>query len=299
MNHKLPLNNLNTFATAAEYLSFQEAASVLFVTPSAVSHQVRNLERLLGYKLFERLDKGICLTSEGAKLFGDIQAPFKQLQKASKKAVQHHAGDSLALSVAPVFATGWLLPRLNDFYAAHPEVRLSVVASSELANLNSGTFDASIRMGTGKWPDTLSYKLYSKNIVAIAHPNALAKTKQKLEPEQIVHFPRVSNASMPSMWTDWFLSAGITLAKESESSLQVESSAQVVAAVQSGGGIGLIDKKFFSTELASGLIVIASKHVHCTGDGYFLNHPDSNEISPALKAFKHWLFQEVEESEPL
>jgi LysR family glycine cleavage system transcriptional activator len=122
MQNRLPLNSLNCFAYAADHLSFQKAAEALYVTPSAVSHQIRNLEKVLGYKLFDRSDQGVKLTSLGENLFADIRNPIQQLQAASRRALRGLKDNSLAISVAPIFATGWLLPRLQNFYISYPEI---------------------------------------------------------------------------------------------------------------------------------------------------------------------------------
>ena len=144
MRARLSFQNLNTFATAAEVLSFQEAAELLHVTPSAVSHQIRSLEASLGYPLFERLDKRVRLTNRGRQLFLEIREPLKQLHQASRNALHGSEDNALALSVAPVFATRWLLPRLKNFRARYPEISLSVIAAAGLVDFRSDPFDAAI-----------------------------------------------------------------------------------------------------------------------------------------------------------
>ena len=173
MRARLSFQNLNTFATAAEVLSFQEAAELLHVTPSAVSHQIRSLEASLGYPLFERLDKRVRLTNRGRQLFLEIREPLKQLHQASRNALHGSEDNALALSVAPVFATRWLLPRLKNFRARYPEISLSVIAAAGLVDFRSDPFDAAIRMGNGHWPDTVSKRLFGKRIVAVCHPNLI------------------------------------------------------------------------------------------------------------------------------
>lgn len=289
MQNRLPLNNLNTFAAAAEHASFQAAADALFVTPSAVSHQVRNLEKILGYKLFSRVDKGVRLSPLGEKLFADIRIPIRQLHEASRKALRGMADNSLALSVAPVFATGWLLPRLKDFYLRHPEINLSVIATTDLVDFNADPFDASIRMGTGGWKDTNSVRLFNSEFVAICHPALLQQNHGLFTAAELSHALLIQNSSMPGLWKAWFKSAKIEAPYSKGNRLQVQSSAQVVEAIQSRDSIGLVDRSFISQDIDSGRLVIASDHVLHGEDGYFLTFPLRTEKLPALQHFEDWL----------
>ena len=289
MSQRLPLNNLSTFAAAAEHLSFQKAAESLYVTPSAVSHQVRNLEKLLGYKLFERIDKGVRLTQEGRRLFVDIQHPLKQIDAASRKALRGNDDNTLSLSVAPVFATGWLLPRLKGFYAAYPDIRLSVIATTDMIDFKTDPFDASIRMGRGQWEDANAVSLLGREIVAVCLPSLLARYGGMLSVEQIMRSPLIQNASMPDLWNEWCFSAGVTASSLQGGEIQVQNTAQVVEAVQSGEAIGLVDKNFFLQDLASGRLTLACDHVLQEGDGYYLVYPDSVESLPSLMSFRDWM----------
>lgn len=289
MQNRLPLNNLNTFAAAAENLSFQKAAESLYVTPSAVSHQVRNLEQILGYKLFDRLDKKVKLTAQGERLFNDIRTPIKQLHEAGRRAFRGLEDNALALSVAPVFVTGWLLPRLKDFYACHPDINLSVIATTDMIDFDSDPFDASIRMGTGEWEDLLSYRLFNREIVAVCHPSMLEANKQLFTPLEISDHSLVSNSSMPGLWTEWFQSANINIPDGTGVKLQVQNSAQVVEVLQTADSIGLIDRNFIKSDIKSGRLAIACDHVLQGDNGYYLTAPKSAGILPSFQAFKDWL----------
>ncbi len=289
MQNRLPLNNLNTFAAAAEYLSFQKAAESLYVTPSAVSHQVRNLEQILGYKLFDRLDKRVKLTAHGERLFNDIRAPIKQLHEAGRKAFRGLEDNALALSVAPVFVTGWLLPRLKDFYACHPDINLSVIATTDMIDFDSDPFDASIRMGIGDWKNLLSYRLFNREIVSVCHPSMLEHNKKLFTPLEISKHSLVSNSSMPGLWEEWFQSAKIEIPDGTGVKLQVQNSAQVVEVLQTADSIGLIDRNFIKNDIKSGRLAIACEHVLQGDNGYYLTAPKSAEELPSFQAFKDWL----------
>ncbi len=289
MQTRLPLNNLNTFAAAAEQLSFQLAAEVLYVTPSAVSHQIRNLESILGYPLFDRLDKRVRLTPQGERLFADIRAPLKELHQASRRALRGLQDNSLALSVAPVIATGWLLPRLKDFYARNPDINLSVIATTELVDVSSDPFDASIRMGLGDWENTLSYRLFNREIVAVCHPAMLDAHPGLFSVTELGQAARIQNASLPTLWNEWFESAGIEAPAKKTIHLQVQNSAQMIEVLQSADCVGLVDRNFIANDIRSGRLAIACDHVLADEVGYFLTAPQISQSLPSLQSFRDWL----------
>lgn len=83
--YKLPsLKLLITFESAARHLSFKEAANELYVTPSAVSHQVRSLENSLNITLFKRFNRSIELTKEGESFFQDIAHAIRTIHTATE-----------------------------------------------------------------------------------------------------------------------------------------------------------------------------------------------------------------------
>ena len=294
MQSRLPLNSLNTFAAAAERLSFQEAAEALFVTPSAVSHQIRHLEGLLGYPLFERLDKRVKLTTRGERLYDDIRQPIAQLQEASRKALRGVDDNTLAISVAPMFATGWLLPRLREFHRDHADINLSVVVATELVNFGSDPFDAAIRMGKGLWPDLQVHHLFDSEIVAVCRPGLLQHRQTLLSPEEIANSELIQNTFIPGLWSEWFASAGLKPDGKQRMQVGVQGSAQVIEAVQSSDAFGLIDKNFIDNDIKSGRLMVASDHVLHSEQAYYLTYPDVSIGLPALQRFEAWLQEKIE-----
>ncbi|MEH6473608.1 MAG: LysR substrate-binding domain-containing protein [Halopseudomonas sp.] len=295
MQPKLPLNNLNTFASAAEFCSFQIAAEHLHVTPSAVSHQIRNLEQLLGYKLFERLDKRVRLTVRGERLFETIRLPFQDIHQAIDQALKSFDGNSLSLSVAPAFATRWLLPRLDRFYAKHPEINLSLTATTDLVNFRRDSIDAAIRLGSGDWPGAESLKLFDTELVAVCRPSLIEQNQGLFTLEQLSRQALVHNATMGQVWESWFRSAGMALSGPLPG-LSVQNSAQGLEAVQSGERICLIDRPLVKDELASGKLATASLHSYSGGLAYYLVCANESSTYPPLQTFKQWLLAIVKSS---
>ncbi|MGB3725458.1 MAG: LysR substrate-binding domain-containing protein [Glaciecola sp.] len=293
MKSKLPLNHLNTFYYAAEYGSFQVAAEHLFVSASAVSHQIRNLESTLGYKLFNRLDKAISLSSEGEALFADIKLPIEKLHNASRKALQIHNHHSLAISVAPIFATAWLLPRLRDFYQHSPDIHLQVIASFDLVDFDTDPFDAAIRLGKPIATNHVALPLFPANYVVVCHPSYFNNSSNKLSPKQILSASLVQNSAMPKLWSQWFSSADITQRYQQSVALEVPSTAQVIDALQSGDCVGIIDKQFIQKDVDLGRLTIACEHVYGSDNWYTLLAPESITQQAHYLQFAQWLKKQI------
>ncbi len=295
MKPRLPLNNLNTFAAAAEHLSFQAAARDLHVTPSAVSHQVRNLEGLLGYTLFDRIDKGVRLTARGRELFDRIHEPLRHLQEAAEAALRAQDDRTLTVSAAPVFATRWLIPRLGSYRREHPDISLSVIATTDLLEFRANNIDCAIRIGPGDWTNANTELLFRPRIAAVC-AHALVEGRDKLfDVEELRTQKRVENLGMPGLWDRWFASAGVQVPKQ-KAALQVQSAAQVLESLQADDCVGLFDLNLIKPEIDDGQIRLACHHIFEEGDGYYFVLPTDRDISPAENDFRDWVRDQVEKA---
>jgi len=116
-----PLSSLRAFEAVARRLSFSRAAEDLHVTPGAVSQQIRFLEELLGESLFERTKRSVVLTEVGMQMLPDVQLGLEILSRAMNSMTAPRDGKTLTISVAPSFASKWLLPRLSEFSNQYPD----------------------------------------------------------------------------------------------------------------------------------------------------------------------------------
>jgi LysR family glycine cleavage system transcriptional activator len=113
--HPAPLNALRAFEAAARHLSFQAAAAELFVTPAAISHQVKRLEDHLGARLFHRGHRSVELSETGTALAASLREVFAQLDLALNRATAPGIAQ-LRVSTLESFAAKWLAPRLHRFH---------------------------------------------------------------------------------------------------------------------------------------------------------------------------------------
>ncbi len=129
-----PLNALRAFELVARLGSFKAAAEAMFVTQSAVSHQIRNVEEALGKPLFEREGNRTRLLPHGAELARQLSVSLAEIDAACERA--RNASQALVIAAIPSVAMCWLIPRLNRFRAAHPQIEIRIVYAMHGRDIN-------------------------------------------------------------------------------------------------------------------------------------------------------------------
>jgi len=209
----VPLNALRTFEAAARSLSFQEAATELFVTPAAVSHQIKRLEAYLGTPLFVRGHRAIALTDEGELLAGSLGEVFGLLDVAVDRALAPHSAD-LRVSTVESFAAKWLAPRLHRFHREFPEVRVRIETGDQPADLARGGVDVAIRYGAGRYTGVRVEHLMEAPAFPVCAPGLPALLRRRLlRPADLRHFVLLHDESASARpgvpdWAAWLAAAG-------------------------------------------------------------------------------------------
>ena len=203
---KIPLTSLRIFEAAARWRSFQAAATEVNLTPSAVSHAIRKMEEALGVVLFERVGRGVCLSSEGQTLMGYTERAFAEIQRGLE-AVTPRAPRLLRLHSAPSFAAQWLLPRLRRFFAQCPDIELRVSASIDYARFDTGEFDADIMYGLPLQEGLAVLPLKEELVTPLCAPH-IAETIES--PIDLLRHSLIQSDYKQVRWPAWFARNGIT-----------------------------------------------------------------------------------------
>lgn len=164
----LPLHSLRAFDAAGRHGSFKVAANLLHVTPSAISHQIADLERYLGVRLFERRAGKVRLTASGEQLLADIAAPFEQLRAASARLRIAGQPSTVRLSANPFFADEVLTPALAAFAQQFPALTVHIESTEELRDPRDGRIDFCIRFAGSQEPGLASELLYPVEAMIVA-----------------------------------------------------------------------------------------------------------------------------------
>src|SRR5271155_3983663 len=204
----LPLNALRAFDAAARRLSFAGAAEELGVTPSAVSQQIRGLEKRLGRPLFERLNRAMKLTEAGEQLALPLSGLFLEMSDLVE-AARSQRTSRLEVSALPSFAAKWLAPRIARFQSAHTDSRIRIAGSDQLVDFNRQKIDVGIRYGSGDYPGLFVERLTKVSAFPVCSPEFAARTRgQDLSKLPLIHDENSLRAAGLPTWNAWFAANG-------------------------------------------------------------------------------------------
>ena len=281
---------LQAFELAARSGSFKAAAETLHITASAVSHRIAGLEKTLGERLFERGPRGVTLSATGRLLASTTGRAFGDLARALAR--QGAGSQRLRVSAVPIFATHWLLPRLGQFLAAHPNIELQVEASPRLADMETGLVDVALRYGDGAWPDVAAEQVMRLNTVAVASP-ALVRRLRLRKAADVLKAPLVRVSPFGASWPGWAEGAGLDPAPfERQQGLQVDGMGAALRAASHGLGVALAFDPLIDSEIASGALVQVGPKVPARGQVWFVCRPREKNL-PAIRALRRWLLVEL------
>ncbi len=292
-----PLNALRAFEAAGRHLSITRAAKELHVTPAAVSHQVRALEEWLEVKLFRRDGNTLLLTDAGQTLLPKLRAGFSEFNGAIAELRDHDVRGALVLSVAPVFAAKWLIPRLAKFHAANPEIDVRVSATLALADFESDGIDAAIRVGRGRYPGLRADRLFGEELVPMCSPTLLAgahslEVPQDLAHHALLHFDWPDAESIIPGWSTWLDAFDIQGVDPRPGPRFTQPDYAMQAAID-GAGVVLGWRSLARADLESNRLVIPFDLPIPTDVAFHLVYPEVSKNRRKLCTFREWLLAEV------
>jgi DNA-binding transcriptional LysR family regulator len=244
-----PIQCLLTFETLARLRSVTQASEELHVTPSAVSHRVRQLEEIIGTKLFGRAD--FSLTVEGSEYLAHVREGLAILQKFPSSAAMP-GKRKLRLAVTPTFARSLLLPRLRQFTEAYPEIDLTLQVSIPLLDVVAEDADLIVRFGVGRYSD-LEYLCLAKDEVTPLASPAFVREHGPFETAQDMDgVPLLRSPLEP--WRTWFAANGLDWPEPVEGS-QFNDIGLMCDAAAGGMGVALVRVKLGAPWMEAGSLV--------------------------------------------
>jgi LysR family glycine cleavage system transcriptional activator len=270
----------------------QRAAHELNVTPSAVSQQVQNLERWVGFPLLERRARQLQPTAQGRAYLAAISAAFDQIAAATAELSEGRVPRTICITCTPGFAVQWLVPRLQQFQDQHPEVDVRIDASTRLLDLRTEDVDLAVRHGNGRYPGLVSEKLLDDDLIPVGSPRLLTGRGRVRKPADILQH-RLLHIETRDDWRLWFAAEGIEVDWR-RGPLLIDTAIGVQAAV-AGKGIALARRSLIGDELASGRLVAPLPQGLSKGMAYHLVYLPENMTQPAVRAFRAWLLEAIRE----
>ncbi len=296
-----PLNALRAFEATARHLSFSKAAEELHVTPAALSHQIRGLEDLLGLKLFIRRARSIELTEAARLIHPAIRTGFESLRVAIDQLDQGRKDRVLVVSSTPGLTAKWLVPRLYRFLTEHPDIDTRITASVGYANFITDGVDIGIRLTSGAHPDLYVEKLSDEWLLPLCSPRLLEADPPLRSPADLPRFNLIQ-IDLPGVvptWEDWMQMAGIE-GIDTRRGLRLNVADHALDAASEGAGVVLGYKVVASHDIGLGRLVAPfGPEIPVPGRSYFFVCPKGDEKRPAIKAFRDWVFAEIQETAAL
>lgn len=286
-----PLNSLRSFEAAARLGSFQAAARELFVTPSAVSHQIKSLEAFLEVELFIRQTRRIELTSAGKEYLRSVARALNDLEKATAKLTATHNSGELHLAVAPAFLTRWVLPRISRFYDQYPNIELDIAASVDRIDFAHSETDMAVYFGDGQWDDVTLLHLKDVALVPVCSPDLLAEHAIQ-QPADLAQFTLLHVTERPDEWPAWFAAVGTDF-RETRKGQHFSSGLLTAQAAASGLGVALTDLSLVSDEFQAGRLVVAWPTQLKLGKALYLVYQKDRPMSFAMRQFHDWIMAEM------
>ena len=285
-----PLNALRAYETSARHLSFVKASEELSVTPAAVSHQVKKLEEYLGLPLFRRRSRGLLLTESGQVLLTELREVFLRLDKAMERVIDSDSRGTVTLSVAPTFATMWLIPRLQKFYALQPDIDVRISTSLGLVDFQRDDYDAAIRLGSGQWFGLETIKLFDETVTPMCSPRLLEGPDALKRPDDLRKHVLLHNHSMDydpeaPTWATWLKAAGASKVDASRGTHFSLPDHGLQASID-GAGVVLGWRTLAAPDIAAGRVVAPFDLVLPLGSSFYLAYPEAYAPRPNIAALR-------------
>ena len=278
----LPLNALRVFEVAMRQGSFTKAAIELRVTQAAVSHQVARLEDLLGAALFLRTSQGLVPTDEGRLLFPVLEHGFDAMARVLDRLGGQRDIEVLKVGVNTTFAMGWLMPRLEAFRQAHPEIDLRISTNNNRVEVLREGLDMAIRFGTGGWTGHDAIPLTEAPMSPLCAPSLASRLLHPSDLGQVTLLRSYRSAE----WPGWFDAAGVPCPPVTGPVF--DSSVALAELAASGAGVALLPISMFESYIAQGRLAQPFGVTVSVGR-YHLAWPSDRPATPAMSTFSRWL----------
>lgn len=291
-----PLNAVRAFEAAARTRSFRKAAEELFVTPGAVSQQVRSLEEWIGLPLFRRLPRGVALTEAGERYWPTLADLLDRLELATRSLRQDAGPRALVIGTVPSFAARWLVPRLGRLHTRHPDLQVRVQVSPRLTDFGREPVDLVIRHGAGVYPGLFCEFLLKDELFPVCSPELLRHGPPLARPADLaghvlLHDEPEAGFHEPN-WAEWLKTAGCA-AVDGRRGPMFQFTHMTIQAAIAGQGVALAPACMVAEELTAGRLVRPFALSVPDPYTYWIVCPPDRAERPDIAALRAWLRDEA------
>jgi LysR family glycine cleavage system transcriptional activator len=287
------LDLLTGFEAAARHLSFTKAGEELFLTQSAVSRQIKELEDQLGVPLFHRRHRALVLTDAGQQFYAAAAQVITTMRSATER-LRTQSGRKRPLSVTTThsFAALWLIPRLAGFTRTHPGVDVRITADTRVQDLARDGLDLAIRHGPPSLAGPDAVRLFGERVFPVCSPKLLKKNPLR-QPSDLRNHTLLQyddpDARHPWLhWRTWLEVAGIAELRPA-ATLSLSGFEQIIPAAVAGHGVALGRSPLVKDLLAEKKLVAPFKTTADPARAYFVIASKAAASRPEVHEFVEWL----------
>lgn len=289
---RLPsLSTLRAFEAAARHGSFKRAAMELAVTPTAISHQIRQLEEQTGLRLFNREVRKVVLTEAGAQVYPVLRDGFDAFQAVFETLAQAKRRPQVTISATVAFTSRWLVPKVSEFQARHPQIDLHLHASDEIVDLAASGIDLAIRYGRGPYPGMAVEPMFADQYAPVISPALGITAPEDLAKVPLIHFRWRWNHPLNPTWNQWFASAELEQ-PVSSAQLRFSDESHAIQAAVAGQGAALLSLALVESEMDAGHLV-QPFGPSIAGHTYHIVQRSDRDAGAHVQAAADWLRSQV------
>lgn len=291
MTYSPSSQSLRSFETAARVLNFTRTAAESNLTQGAVSHQIRELEKIVGAPLFEQQARGLSLTDAGAEYLPFVREALERLRAGSEALSQSRRDKILTVTISLNFANKWLVPRLGDFAESHPDIDLRISAARRHVDFAVDGIDLGIRHGTGDWPHLHVTRLCPELFYPVCSPAYAAEFA--LDNVKALTQVRLLHDQDQARWRECLAAFEVDPTLSEQGPIFSDTSLAIDAAV-AGQGVALARSALAALDLKAGRLVRPVDNAIPAPIAYWIVCPRVSADAPNIQALRHWLLAQAE-----
>ena len=287
---------LRAFEAVARHLNFRAASEELALTQSAISRQIQALEEDVGVALFLRHTRAVEMTSAGAQLLRAVLPSLERVDSAVRIIRQSAGRKSVAISTWASFASMWLIPRLEIFQRAHPDIDIRIDATDAMVDMDTTDVDLALRYSAPAYVASHAVRLFGEQLTPVASPWLMKSGTRIKKPIDLAQYALIEASDAHRTqhtewltWQRWFEAQNLkNLAPKRW--LYFNYAHQIAQAALTGQGIALARMPLVADSLASGDLVEPLPNMRIDSPlAYWLIVGPRNEARPEVAAFCEWL----------
>ncbi|MBA3447509.1 MAG: LysR family transcriptional regulator [Pseudaminobacter sp.] len=283
-----PFAALRAFEAAARAGSLAAAAEELLISSSAVSHQIKSLETFVGAKLFLREQAGLKLTEIGEKYLEGLGDALDRIEASTLAVMQGANSGGLTIHLFQSLAQMWLIPQLDDFLSANPEISVKLVTKPDEIEFSGSSIDIAIRYANERPNETVCEKLIDDAMTPVVSQDYLRHYGVIETPEDLIGRRLIGCDYDPHEWDFWFEKMGVSSANQAPK-LMFDSRSHALLAAREGMGVAMNRRPYGDFLLKRGLLVAPFAEEVRTGGAYYFIAPKRSAGLARVKHFKAWL----------